>query len=94
MALMIFPPDKMAPEFKKLLDPRLREEIASRVNTAILEHWGERPEAKIRQLIRARAWAESEARAAKVDIPHSFSLRLDGNGQGPRHAVDGDAMVS
>lgn len=92
MALMIFPPEKMAPEFKELLDVKLRERVATKVNRAILESRGERPEAKIRQLVRARAWAEAEARDAKVDLPPTLDIGLDGlempNGN------DGDVMVS
>ncbi|KAK0822337.1 hypothetical protein LTR73_009330, partial [Friedmanniomyces endolithicus] len=65
MALMIFPPEKMTPEFKELLDEELRRKVAVDVNRAILESRGERSEAKIRQLIKARAWAEQEAKAAK-----------------------------
>lgn len=96
MALMIFPSDKMAPEFKELLDVKLRENIAGEVNKAILESRGERSEAKIRQLVRARAWAETEARSAKVDMPPYLPMGLDAeegahNGGAPS---DGDAMVS
>ncbi|KAI6797512.1 hypothetical protein KC332_g16228 [Hortaea werneckii] len=96
MALMIFPSDKMAPEFKELLDVKLRESIASEVNKAILESRGERSEAKIRQLVRARAWAETEARSARVDMPPSLPMGLEAeegahNGGVPN---DGDAMVS
>ncbi|TKA76972.1 hypothetical protein B0A55_04914 [Friedmanniomyces simplex] len=92
MALMIFPPEKMTPEFKELLDEKLRQKVAVEVNRAILESRGERSEAKIRQLIKARAWAEHEARAAKVDLPAYVPLGLnaaDEVGEG-----DGDAMVS
>ena len=32
MALMIFPPEKMGPAFKDLLDLRLRERVATDVN--------------------------------------------------------------
>lgn len=91
MALMIFPPERMTPEFKDLLDVRLREKIAGDVNKAILESKGERSEAKIRQLVRARAWAETQAREAKVDLPAHVPIGLDiadeSNG-------DGDAMVT
>ena len=53
---MIFPQEKMTSEFKELLDLKLREKVATDVNKAILEARGERAEAKIRQLVRARAW--------------------------------------
>ncbi|KAK5117236.1 hypothetical protein LTR62_005853 [Meristemomyces frigidus] len=89
MALMIFPADKMTKEFKQLLDVKLRQQVAADVNCAILESKGERSEARIRQLVKARAWAEQEARAAKVDLPVLTSLAL-----GPDESMDGDAMVS
>ena len=93
MALMIFPPDKMAPEFKELLDVRLRETVASEVNKAILEARGERSEAKIRQLVRARAWAEAQANEAKIDLPPGMNIGLDA--ESSRYANgDGDAMVT
>ena len=77
MALMIFPPEKMTSEFKELLDLRLREKVASNVNRAILAGRGERTEAKIRQLVRARAWAETQAREAKVPLPTLYPIGLD-----------------
>lgn len=83
MALMIFPEDKMTPEFRELLDLTLREKVASDVNRAILESRGERVEAKIRQLVRARAWAAMQAEHANVELPHSIGLDgpLDSNGR-------------
>lgn len=77
MALMIFPPEKMTPEFKELLDLKLRETVANSVNKAILESRGQRSEAKIRQLVRARAWAEAQARESKMDLPTSLPIGLD-----------------
>ncbi|KAK4494557.1 hypothetical protein PRZ48_013913 [Zasmidium cellare] len=77
MALMIFPPEKMTPEFKELLDLKLRETVANSVNKAILESRGQRSEAKIRQLVRARAWAENQAREAKVELPAHIAVGLD-----------------
>lgn len=95
MALMIFPADKMAPEFKELLDLKLRERVAADVNKAILEARGERTEAKIRQLVRARAWALTQARDAGVDLPKFLPIGLEMtdelNGIGPE---DGDAMMT
>ncbi|EMC91629.1 hypothetical protein BAUCODRAFT_299499 [Baudoinia panamericana UAMH 10762] len=94
MALMIFPPEKMTPEFKELLDVRLREKVAGEVNKAVLESRGQRSEAKIRQLIRARAWAEGEARAAKVELPAFVPVGLDAEDvSGGVGGGDGDAMV-
>ena len=94
MALMIFPQEKMTAEFKELLDLKLREKVAGDVNKAILEARGERAEAKIRQLVRARAWAEAQAREAKVDIPSYIPIGLDADGLSGVGASDGDAMVS
>ena len=93
MALMIFPTDKMMPEFKELLDVRLREKVASDVNKAILESRGERAEAKIRQLVRARAWAEDKARAAKVELPPRIPIGLDSGGETNGNG-DGDALMT
>lgn len=87
MALMIFPVDKMPAEFKELLSLKLRETVANSVNEAILKSKGERPEAKIRQLVRARAWAEMQAREARVELPASIPIGLDGPN-------DDDAMVT
>lgn len=91
MALMIFPEEKMTAEFKELLDLRLRERVATTVNQYILESRGERSEAKIRQLVRARAWAEAQAREAKVDLPAYVPIGLD---VADELNGDGDAMVS
>lgn len=87
MALLIFPTDKMPPEFKELLDLKLRENVANSVNEAILRSKGQRPEAKIRQLVRARAWAEMQARESRVELPATIPIGLDG-------PPDDDAMVS
>lgn len=86
MALMIFPSDKMPSEFKELLDLKLRETVANCVNEAILKSKGQRPEAKIRQLVRARAWAEMQARESRVELPSVIPIGLDG-------PADDDAMV-
>lgn len=92
---MIFTPEKMPSDFKEMLDPKLREKVGADVNKAILEAKGERAEAKIRQLVRARAWAETQAREAKVDIPQFIPIGLDPadelNGVA---GIDGDAMVT
>ena len=94
MALMIFPQEKMTSEFKELLDLKLREKVAADVNKAILEARGERAEAKIRQLVRARAWAETQAREAKVDIPPYIPIGLDADELNGIAGTDGDAMVT
>ncbi|QIW99563.1 hypothetical protein AMS68_005081 [Peltaster fructicola] len=89
MALMIFKPDKMGPEMKELLDPRLREKVAADVNKAILASQGRAPEARIKQLVRARAWAEAQAREAQIPMPEKISIGLDGE-----NAADEDEAMS
>jgi hypothetical protein len=88
MALMIFDADKMIPEMKELLDLGLRETVAGEVNKAILQSKGMHPEARIRELVRARAWAEAQAKALDV-LPSNIDIGLDGEG-----IVDNDAMVT
>ncbi|KXS96328.1 hypothetical protein AC578_9376 [Pseudocercospora eumusae] len=90
MSLMVFPVEKMPPEIKELLDLKLREKVANNVNKYILEKRGERSEAKIFNLVRARAWAEAQAREAKVDLPQNIPIGLDGDATAQ---VAGDVMV-
>ncbi|KAI9797423.1 MAG: hypothetical protein M1833_005463 [Piccolia ochrophora] len=77
MALLIFPPDNLAPPLAALLDPSLRKSVANRVNEAILISQGARREARIRNMVRLRAWAEHKAREAKKDVPSRLPLGLD-----------------
>ncbi|KAF7194161.1 Glucose-induced degradation protein 8-like [Pseudocercospora fuligena] len=90
MSLMVFPVEKMPPEIKELLDLKLRERVANNVNKYILEKRGERSQAKIFNLVRARAWAEAQARDAKVDLPQNIPIGLDGDATAQ---VAGDVMV-
>lgn len=80
MALLVFPTENLAAPLKALLDPSLRQTVANRVNEAILGSQGARREARIRNLVRLRAWAEQKARAANKDIPSNLSLGLDADG--------------
>ena len=77
MALLIFPPDNIAPPYAALLDPNLRKDVAKRVNEAILLSQGERTRAKLLELVKARAWAERKAREAKKELPDRIDLGLD-----------------
>ena len=63
----------------ELVDPSLRKRVAKDVNEALLESQGDRREANIRYLVRARAWAEQLAREKKVDLPPRLNLGLDGD---------------
>lgn len=77
MALLCFPMDKLAPPLAELMDPALRRQVASKVNEAILEAQGVPKEAKIRRMIRLRAWAEQKMRSTiKEDAPN-LDLGLD-----------------
>lgn len=77
MALLIFPPENLAPPLKQLLDPSLRQTVATRVNEAILASQGANREARIKQLVRLRAWSENKAKEARKHIPANLSLGLD-----------------
>lgn len=90
MALLIFPPERMTPQLKALLDPALRQRVATAVNEAILSSQGERREARIRNLVRLRNWAEKKAREAKLDLPEKISLGL--GDEDDEHA--GEPMVT
>lgn len=77
MALLIFPPDNLSAPLAELLDPQLRQTVATKVNEAILSALGRRREAAIKNLVRLRAWAEQKARDQKKDIPPVLRLGLD-----------------
>ncbi|KAF9629727.1 hypothetical protein BFW01_g10930 [Lasiodiplodia theobromae] len=77
MALLIFPPENLAPPLAQLLDPSLRQTVATRVNEAILASQGANREARIKQLVRLRAWSENKAKEARKHIPANLSLGLD-----------------
>lgn len=76
MALLCFPPQNLAPPLAELMDPALRKQVATKVNEAILDAQGVPKEAKIRRLVRLRAWAEQRIRNEKRDIP-PMDLGLD-----------------
>ncbi|PYI17173.1 hypothetical protein BO99DRAFT_444840 [Aspergillus violaceofuscus CBS 115571] len=76
LALLIFPSDNLSPSLAPLLQPELRKDIANRVNEAILQTQGDCKEARLRNLVKLRAWAENKAREAKKDIPDKLSLGL------------------
>lgn len=79
MALLIFPIERLTPQLKALLDPTLRQTVATAVNEAILSSQGERREARIRNLVRLRAWAEQKAREARLDLPSKIGFSLVDN---------------
>lgn len=80
LALLIFPAENLDASLAPLLSPDLRKEIATRVNEVILQSQGARKEARLRNLVKLRAWAEKKAREAKKDIPDKLDLGLVGEG--------------
>jgi hypothetical protein len=78
MTLLIFlPSNDLQPQLAELLKPELRQQVASKVNEAILISTGARGEALIYNLHRARQWSEIKAREAGKDLPASLPLGLE-----------------
>jgi glucose-induced degradation protein 8 len=90
MALLIFPPDDLAPPLAALLDPSLRKDVAKKVNEALLQSQGESTKAKIYDLVRLRAWSEQKAREAKKDLPERIDLGLDPSKDGHDNDQEGE----
>ncbi|CAK7198145.1 hypothetical protein SEUCBS139899_000803 [Sporothrix eucalyptigena] len=76
MVMLFFTPDKMPVPQRQLLSADLREEVADKVNKAILYHHSRRREAAIRDIVKMRAWAESIARDNKKELPEFLDLGL------------------
>ena len=103
MALLIFAPDNRTPELVELLDPQLRQDIATAVNETLLESFGYEPKPKLKSLIKLRAWAERRAREQKVPLPKKLDLwsgepdvenedSVMGGDGGVEHEQDQEAM--
>lgn len=93
MALLIYPSDNLTQPLAALLDPQLRADVANKVNQAILHSQGLRREAKIKGLIRLRAWGEQKCKETKKNIPASIlKLRLDSDDQGDSMMEDGEVQ--
>ena len=82
LSLLIFPSENLAPSLAPLLQPDLRKDIATKVNEAILQNQGAHKEARLRNLVKLRAWAEQKARESKKNIPDKLDIGLDGNENG------------
>ena len=89
MALLIFPPDNLAPPLAALLEFGLRKEVAKKVNEALLRSQGESTKAKICDLVRLRACSEQKAREAKKDLPGKIELGLDPTKDGHEKSQEG-----
>lgn len=92
MALLIFPADNLVAPLAGLLDPSLRQKIATKVNEAILRSQGLRSQARLRSLVRLRAWAEKRAREEGRDLPKSMNIWVDGDdvNEGEDSTMGGD----
>ena len=78
MALLIFEPGKLAPSLTSQLDPSLRQDVAKRVNEALLESQSQRTRATLYDLVNHRAWAQQKALELKKDsIPERIELGFD-----------------
>lgn len=84
MALLIFPPDNLAnhPTLAGLLDPSLRETVATQVNAAILGRWGYATETRLKGLVQLRTWAERRAREQGRELPKEMGLWVEGEEDG------------
>ncbi|KIH92259.1 CTLH domain-containing protein [Sporothrix brasiliensis 5110] len=94
MVMLFFTPDKMPAAQQRLLSPDLREEVADKVNKAILFHHSKRREAAIRQIVRMRAWAENVAREKKLDVPDIIDLGLNATADNRFHDHEHEAMIT
>lgn len=88
--LFYLPSDSLKPELAEQLQPKLRHDIAGQVNEAIMTSHALRREARIKDLVRLRAWSELRAREAKKDIPLELPLGLlDGEANGRDDGMEG-----
>lgn len=74
MALLIYPPGSLTPPLAGLLDPQMRQSLATRVNEAILHGQGVRSQARLKSLVRLRMWAERKAREQGKDLPDRLDI--------------------
>lgn len=79
MALLLIPQESLEAPLAALLDPALRRDAADRVNKAIIEKHTTRTIAGIRNLVKMRCWAETNARAASVPFPNPLDIGLRGD---------------
>ncbi|KAI0173302.1 CTLH/CRA C-terminal to lish motif domain-containing protein [Hypoxylon sp. FL1284] len=93
MSLLVFDHDKLDPSIATLLKPRLREEVAGKVNTAMLQRQHQRHDAAIRHLVQMRAWSEETVRKeTKKSLPARIDLGLDGSDGSDNHSRAGNGL--
>ena len=91
MSLLIFPPEKLAPQLAALLDPSLRKEVAKNVNDALLRGEGDKSRCRLLELVKTRAWAE-RCRDAGKGIPSKVGTGL-GLGSSSNHEASLDEVI-
>ncbi|KAL8678958.1 MAG: hypothetical protein Q9224_001893 [Gallowayella concinna] len=89
MALLIFERKDLPPHLAALLEPKLRKDVAQRINEALLKEQGERTKAKLFDLVHLRAWSEQKAREARKDLPDHMGFGLDQLQTGHGKSQDG-----
>ena len=95
MSLLIFPPEKLAPQLATLLDPSLRKEVAKNVNDALLRGEGDRSRCRLLELVKTRAWAEKKCRDEGKGMPSKIGIGLcEGNGSGQGNGNGGSIAKS
>jgi glucose-induced degradation protein 8 len=77
MSLLIFPSDNLSAPLKAIIDPSLRKTVANKVNEAILSSQGAKRHARLRHLVRMRAWSEATARQKDFFGSTSLDIGLD-----------------
>ena len=93
MALLVFPPDNLAPTLADLLNPELRQKVAQRVNQALLQSQGERTKATLYELVSHRSWANQKAIEAKKEhLPERIELDFDPGHNGHESTPNGSSL--
>ena len=93
MSLLIFPPEKLAPQLAALLDPSLRKEVAKNVNDALLRGEGDKSRCRLLELVKTRAWAERKCRDEGKGIPSRIEIGL-GPGTNGDHGNGHDDSIA
>lgn len=70
MALLCFPPgNNVPPQLQKLMDVKMRQDVAREVNSVILKRLGIEGDSKMVNLVKLWAWGERELDSEKVVFP-------------------------
>ena len=88
MALLIIPKSELPPNIAALLSPQIKEQVASRVNEAILELLGHAKFSRVKHLTDLRLAAEMDARNM-VERAMEGRDDAESEGEGPTRASGG-----